>query len=136
MSYTLLDMTISVDGRTTRWAQHNATRRRELVEAALRAIRHHGHSVGMDDIAAEARSFEDWARGRGYEVIDSQANFSLIGRFPDRHRVWQDLLDRGILIRETGPAGFLRVSAGTPEEMALLRSALDEIDPTLEGRAS
>ena len=47
-----------------------------------------------------------------------------------------DLLDRGILIRETGPAGFLRVSAGTPEEMALLRSALDEIDPTLEGRAS
>lgn len=87
-------------------------------------------------LAAEARSFEDWARGRGYEVIDSQANFSLIGRFPDRHRVWQDLLDRGILIRETGPAGFLRVSAGTPEEMALLRSALDEIDPTLEGRAS
>lgn len=29
-------------------------RRRELVEAALRAIRRHGPSVGMDDISAEA----------------------------------------------------------------------------------
>ncbi len=87
-------------------------------------------------LAAEARAFEDWARGRGYEVIDSEANFSLFGRFPDRHRVWQDLLDRGILIRETGPAGFLRVSAGTPDEMAILRSALDELSPPLEGNPS
>lgn len=87
-------------------------------------------------LAAEARAFEAWARTRGYEVIDSESNFSLIGRFPDRHRIWQDLLDRGILIRETGPSGFLRVSAGTPEEMAILRSALDDIAPTLEGPAS
>lgn len=85
------------------------------------------------ELAAEARGFEDWARGRGYAVIDSEANFSLIGRFPDRHRVWQDLLDRGILIRETGPDGFLRVSAGTPEEMATLRAALDDLNPTIEG---
>lgn len=85
-------------------------------------------------LTAEARSFEAWARSRGYEVIDSEANFSLVGRFPDRHRIWQDLLDRGILIRETGPAGFLRVSAGTPTEMTILRAALDDIAPTLEGR--
>ena len=84
-------------------------------------------------LAAEARAFEAWARSRGYAVVDSEANFTLFGRFADRHRVWQDLLDRGILIRETGPAGFLRASAGTPEEMALLRAALDEIAPTIEG---
>lgn len=84
-------------------------------------------------LSAEARSFEAWAKARGYEVIDSEANFSLIGRFPDRHQVWQDLLDRGILVRETGPAGFLRVSAGTPEEMAILRQALEDLSPTLEG---
>ena len=83
-------------------------------------------------LAAEARGFEGWARNRGYEVVDSAANFSLIGRFADRHAVWQELLDRGILIRETGPAGFLRVSAGTPEEMAALRDALDSIQPTVE----
>ena len=47
-------MTIRTDGRDTRWVQHRALRRRELVEAALRAIRQHGPTVGMDDISAEA----------------------------------------------------------------------------------
>jgi AcrR family transcriptional regulator len=44
----------STDGRSTRWDQHRATRRRELVDATLRAIRQHGAGVGMDDIAAMA----------------------------------------------------------------------------------
>lgn len=43
-----------VDGRSSRWDEHRAQRRRELVEAALRAIRAHGATVGMDDIAAAA----------------------------------------------------------------------------------
>lgn len=42
------------DGRDSRWAAHRVARRRELVEAALRAIRAHGAGVGMDEIAAEA----------------------------------------------------------------------------------
>lgn len=42
------------DGRDSRWAQHRADRRRELVEHTLRAIRRHGASVGLDVIAAEA----------------------------------------------------------------------------------
>lgn len=42
------------DGRSTRWVEHRAARRRELVEAALRAIREHGASVGMDEVAAAA----------------------------------------------------------------------------------
>ncbi|MCG6566578.1 histidinol-phosphate transaminase [Tessaracoccus sp. Y36] len=81
------------------------------------------------ELTAEARGFEAWAREHGYAVVDSEANFSLIGRFPDRHQVWQSLLDRGILIRETGPAGFLRVSAGTPAEMAALKEALTDLQP-------
>ena len=42
------------DGRDTRWAEHRVSRRAELVEAALRAVRRHGAGVGMDEIAAEA----------------------------------------------------------------------------------
>ena len=42
------------DGRDTRWEQHRADRRRELVSHALRAIRVHGPGVGMDEIAARA----------------------------------------------------------------------------------
>lgn len=43
-----------VDGRDTRWTEHRLQRRRELVESTLRAIRRHGATLGMDDIAAEA----------------------------------------------------------------------------------
>lgn len=45
---------MTTDGRDTRWAQHRADRRRELVSEALRAIRVHGPGVGMDEIAARA----------------------------------------------------------------------------------
>ena len=47
-------MPTPVDGRTTRWARHNAERRGELVESSLRAIRRQGHGIGMDELAAEA----------------------------------------------------------------------------------
>ena len=42
------------DGRRTRWEAHRRTRREELVDAAVRAIRTHGPGVGMDEVAAEA----------------------------------------------------------------------------------
>ncbi len=63
----------------------------------------------------------------GVEVIASDANFCLFGRFDDRHDVWQRLLDRGVLVRETGPAGFLRVSVGTPAETEAFYDALAEV---------
>ncbi len=44
----------SADGRSTRWDGHRRSRREELVEATLRAIREHGAGVGMEDIAAAA----------------------------------------------------------------------------------
>jgi AcrR family transcriptional regulator len=47
-------MASTTDGRATRWTAHRASRRRELVEQALRAIRHYGATVGMDEIAAQA----------------------------------------------------------------------------------
>ena len=68
-----------------------------------------------------------WLRAAGYRVADSDANFVLFGTFADRHAVWQGLLDRGVLIRETGPDGWLRVSVGTAEEMAAFRTALEEV---------
>lgn len=63
----------------------------------------------------------------GVEVVPSDANFVLFGRFADRHDVWGRLLERGVLVRETGPAGFLRVSAGTPHEMERFYAALAEV---------
>ena len=68
-----------------------------------------------------------WLRGRGLAVADSDANFVLFGEFGERHQVWQDLLDQGVLVREVGPPRWLRVTVGTPEEMAAFRSALDTV---------
>lgn len=42
------------DGRDARWEAHRLKRRRQLVEAALKAIQRHGAGVGMDEIAATA----------------------------------------------------------------------------------
>ncbi|WP_377642346.1 TetR/AcrR family transcriptional regulator [Oryzobacter terrae] len=44
----------SPDGRSSRWDEHRLTRRAELVEATLRAVREHGAGVGMDEVAAVA----------------------------------------------------------------------------------
>lgn len=42
------------DGRSARWTEHRTTRRGELIEAAMAAIREHGAGVGMDQIARAA----------------------------------------------------------------------------------
>jgi AcrR family transcriptional regulator len=44
------------DGRRSRWDSHRAARREELIMAAVAAIAEHGPSVGMDQIAARART--------------------------------------------------------------------------------
>jgi histidinol-phosphate aminotransferase len=72
-----------------------------------------------------------WLRARGLAVAESDANFVLFGKFPDRHAVWLGLLERGVLIRETGPAGWLRVTVGTPEEMTAFRDALTDMPEVL-----
>jgi histidinol-phosphate aminotransferase len=68
-----------------------------------------------------------WLRHRGLSVADSDANFVLFGEFESRRAVWQGLLDRGVLVREVGPPRWLRVTVGTPEEMAAFRAALEEV---------
>ncbi len=75
-------------------------------------------------LRAERDGTVDWLRAQGFTAADSDANFVLFGRFDDRHQIWQRLLDRGVLIRETGPDGWLRVSIGTAAEMAAFREAL------------
>jgi AcrR family transcriptional regulator len=44
----------AVDGRRTRWDAHRASRREDLIDAAVRSIARHGAGVGLDQIAADA----------------------------------------------------------------------------------
>ncbi|RLV48983.1 histidinol-phosphate transaminase [Nocardioides mangrovicus] len=110
---------------------------------ASAALRHAPSLLGkVAELRAERDRCVELLRGAGYAVADSDANFVLFGRFADRHAVWQGLLNRGVLIRETGPDGWLRVSVGTASEMAAFSTALADIrdngvaTPLLEGSQS
>ncbi|NBE98163.1 histidinol-phosphate transaminase [Nonomuraea sp. KC401] len=100
-----------------------------LTQTAARvALRHHAELLGtVDALRRERDDTVAWLRSKGLRVADSDANFVLFGRFPDRRAVWEGLLERGVLIREVGPPEWLRVSIGTGEEMAAFRAALEGV---------
>ncbi|HIH2750414.1 histidinol-phosphate transaminase [Burkholderia aenigmatica] len=88
----------------------------------------------VETIKAERDSTVGWLRGLGLTVADSDANFVMFGEFADRHRIWSGLLRHGVLIRESGPPAYLRVSIGTAAEMAAFRAALlDVMAPASSG---
>jgi histidinol-phosphate aminotransferase len=107
----------------TQAAARAALARSAELLAAVSAIR-----AGRDELTA-------WLRARGLSVTDSDANFVLFGTFADRRAVWQGLVDRGVLIREVGPPGWLRVTIGTPREMEAFRAALDAVLAEAAGAA-
>jgi histidinol-phosphate aminotransferase len=101
--------------------------------AGLAALRHSAELLSsVAAIRAERDALVTSLRGIGLTAGDSDANFVLFGRFADRRQIWQALLDRGVLIRETGPAEWLRVSIGAPDENATF---LAELTTVLDGRA-
>jgi histidinol-phosphate aminotransferase len=100
------------------------------------ALAHAGELLAtVAGLRAERDRLVEWLRGQGLAAADSDANFVLFGEFGDSHAVWQGLLDRGVLVRETGPPGWLRVSIGTPAEMAAFRAALTEVIDGTRGGA-
>jgi histidinol-phosphate aminotransferase len=100
---------------------------------ALAALRHADELLAaVDRLRVERDATVEWLRAQGFDVADSDANFVLFGRFADRHAAWKGLLDHGVLVRETGPEGWLRVSIGTPAEMAAFQNALTTVTETME----
>lgn len=100
-----------------------------VTQAVARTAVAHGEELlgTVEALRRERDALVAWLRGEGLTVADSDANFVLFGTFPDRRRVWEGLLERGVLIREVGPPEWLRVSVGTPAETAAFRTALKEI---------
>ncbi len=92
------------------------------------ALRHADQLLArVDDLRAERDRTVAWLRQQGLRVADSDANFALFGVLEDRQAVWQGLVDRGVLVRVTGPKGWLRVSIGTSGEMACFQEALTDV---------
>lgn len=100
-----------------------------VTQAVARAALAHSPELmaQVGSLRDERDALVAWLRGRGLQVADSDANFVLFGLFDDRRAVWQGLLDRGVLVREVGPPGWLRVSVGTPDETQAFKDALVEV---------
>jgi histidinol-phosphate aminotransferase len=85
--------------------------------AAVAALRHSDATLTqVAQLRADRDRLVDELRTRDLEVLESDANFVMFGKFDDQHKVWQAILDEGVLIRDVGLPGWLRVSVGTTQE--------------------
>ncbi|WP_240437047.1 histidinol-phosphate transaminase [Streptomyces sporangiiformans] len=104
---------------------------------ALAALEHTGVLLKyVEQLKAERDRLVAELRAIGYEVTESDANFVQFGRFADAHEIWQKILDRGVLVRDNGVPGWLRVSAGTPEENDAFLDAVRELKKDQEQEQS
>ncbi|NCO66466.1 MAG: histidinol-phosphate transaminase [Candidatus Aquicultor secundus] len=82
-------------------------------------------------LADRDRLFAQMKKLAGIEVFPSHANFILFRTKKPAAEVWQGVLDRGILIRNTSNQllleNCLRVTVGTPEENKEFMKALSEV---------
>ncbi|MFI2199474.1 histidinol-phosphate transaminase [Streptomyces sp. NPDC020192] len=81
----------------------------------------------VEQLKAERDRLVAELRAIGYDVTESDANFVQFGRFENSHEAWQKILDRGVLVRDNGVPGWLRVSTGTPEENDAFLDAVREL---------
>ncbi|BDT86397.1 histidinol-phosphate transaminase [Nocardia cyriacigeorgica] len=85
--------------------------------AARAALRHADETLGsVAELAAQRDRVAAELAALGFEVVPSDANFLLFGRFADAPRAWQHYLDEGVLIRDVGIPGFLRTTIGLAAE--------------------
>jgi len=100
-----------------------------FTQAAAEAALAHSDIMlaNVDDIRFQRDRIVDALIDMGLDPYRSDANFVLFSGLKDSAKVWQQLLDRGILVRDMGIPGTLRVTAGTEPETTAFLNALREI---------
>ncbi|WP_322790273.1 histidinol-phosphate transaminase [Rathayibacter toxicus] len=111
--------------RLVRLPYHLSTQTQVIAITALR------HSDALLAEVATLRSQRDRLvvelGQMGLKPIPSDANFVLFGGLVDKQDTWQKLLARGVLVRDVGIDGHLRVTAGSPSETTTFLSAMRAI---------
>lgn len=89
-----------------------------LTQAAARAALRHADQTlaSVAALVAERERVSTALADQGFRVIPSDANFILFGGFADATAAWRHYLEDGILIRDVGIPGFLRVTIGLAAE--------------------
>ncbi len=81
----------------------------------------------VDELKRQRDRIVERLRARGLPVADSDANFVLVGGLADAAAVWRAVLERGVLVRDVGLPGRLRVTAGTEEETTAFLDAFADV---------
>ncbi|MGH3450902.1 MAG: histidinol-phosphate transaminase [Haloechinothrix sp.] len=102
-----------------------------LTQVAARAALAHGEQTlaSVAKLIAERERVVDALSGMGFHAVPSDANFVLFGRFDDAAAAWRSYVDNGVLIRDVGIGGHLRVTIGTPVENDAFLVASKEVAP-------
>ena len=101
-----------------------------LTQAAAQvAIDHRAELLGgVARIIAARESVVQALHDMGLTTITSSANFVLFTGFKEEApQLWAELLEKGVLIRDVGLSGYLRVTIGNEAENNLFLSALKEL---------
>lgn len=99
--------------------------------AAGAALRHADETLAsVAALVSERERVCETLAAIGYEVVPSDANFVLFGRFADAQAAWQRYLDRGVLVRDVGIEGYLRTTIGLAEDNDALLAAAQELAAT------
>jgi len=100
-------------------------------EVALEMYQNEVRPLVREIITERARLYEALAQLNGLTPFPSRANFILVKSVIDPKRVFAELIDHGILIRDVSSYALLedcfRVSVGTPAENDALLETLQEI---------
>ena len=101
--------------------------------AAVAALAHTGEMLAMvDDIRVQRDRIVAELTALGFTPLRSGSNFVLFGGVADPHASFEALLAEGILIRDMGIPGHLRVSAGTEAETSAFLEAIARLRPIAE----
>ncbi|WP_349827671.1 histidinol-phosphate transaminase [Brevibacterium litoralis] len=106
-----------------------------LTQAAAGAALDHADSLlaNVEELIRQRDRMSAGLADLGLDVVPSDSNFLLFGGLTDPSAFWQGLLDRGVLVRDIGIPGHLRVNAGTADETTAFLdacAALLAADPT------
>ncbi|MGE5828389.1 MAG: histidinol-phosphate transaminase, partial [Micromonosporaceae bacterium] len=101
-----------------------------LTQASARAALAHAPALlaQVEAIKDQRDRIVSGLRGLGLRVADSDANFVLFALSSmDSQTLWRALLERGVLVRDVGLPGWLRVTAGSAEETSAFLSAMEAL---------
>ncbi|MFC3479774.1 histidinol-phosphate transaminase [Kocuria sp. WRN011] len=93
---------------------------------ALAALEHSDVLLStVEDIKMQRDRIVDDLKRLGLEPAESDSNFVFYGGMENAQQMWQNLLDQGVLVRDVGIAGHLRVTAGTEDETTAFLAAVE-----------